>query len=70
MVKIISIIVGCAAIGFLIALISLMILLYDAATNQVAPLSYEVGVLFGALIFLICAMLSGIIGKVEEPMNL
>jgi uncharacterized membrane protein len=66
MVKIISIIVGCAAIGFLIALISLMILLYDTATNQVAPLSYEVGVLLGAIIFLICAMLSGLIGKVEE----
>ena len=66
MVKIISIIVGCAAIGFLIAFISLMILLYDTATNQVAPLSYEVGVLFGAIIFLFCAMLSGIISNIEE----
>jgi uncharacterized membrane protein len=66
MVKIISIIVGCAAIGFLLSLISLMILLYDTATNKIAPLSYEVGVLFGAIIFLFCAMLSGIISNIEE----
>jgi hypothetical protein len=66
MVKIITIIMGCAAIGFLVALIYMMLLLYDAATNQSAPLSYEVGVLYGAFIFLFCAMLSGIISNVEE----
>jgi len=66
MVKILTIILEIGAIGFLMALISILLLLYDSATNQIVPLVFEDSLLIGTIIFLMCAILSSLIWKIEE----
>ncbi len=65
MVKIRTLFAYIAAIGFLIAIGSLFILLYNALTDQFAPLAYELSLLIGVFSFLICTGLTIIISNIE-----
>jgi len=67
MVKIRTLFTYFALIGFVIAIVSLSVLLYNAITGQVAPLALELSLLVGVFTFLICTGLTIIIGNVEEP---
>ncbi len=65
MVKIRTLFAYIAGIGFLIAVGSLIILLYNALTDQFAPLVYELSLLIGVFSFLICTGLTIIISNIE-----
>ena len=66
MIKVMNIASVLAAIGYLIAVVSLIILLICTITGQVAPLGYELSLLVGVFTFIGCTGLAIFISNIEQ----